>query len=743
MKKRFILFTFFAFFLMISSTKADISYDITDMNVNNSTISFKGWAIRVGTNNFGGKTSEIIMEAVGSEPNKSVVVNATLDADGVSNNFYPVMCVNYSGKPFGSNQAGTGLCKKERVSSCSAGDCLYRRIKFSASFNISELKELGNNIRFRIIIKYNLGLNGNLNSSIIDGGVYDKPDSESKFIGVYSFNCKINGRECQVGDNAMSYGGDSNLTLHISNVSNTANVIQSNAKIQRENGSYFSKISDVCKLVYHSNIQLLGRTSREMNYMYARYFDDATNFQMWGYKVSTKNFGVTGCGGTSYNSGYAYGSWLEVDKELILNFNGTPPPDTCQSNKDLFLVCKNGSFEISCDDSVTIGLSKYLKDGSCSGTGYANITAKYHINQTGDLIFNLDRGPVYSGGSFTFNASYTNNANWYYVGTPDACPLITIPNADETTCCSEDECHKCCQDAYAYADNCRGNTDDNKVLYERKIAERYAGTELKKPSSNPKNMIVTLPDSNDVKAPGTTIPGVWDCSNIKSFSSNERWEENQELIVKCTYQLKDAYIDRTTSNVVYGSVENPSNYLFEGKRYFVPLKWNDSKFNIVADFNNLSSIKNISWQGQYTCDVECQQRLYNMPPGLNGNDFYGMVRGDNTPGLYVYYYRPISLSVPFPDRDAGSNWIDWISDSSNIARLKNTYNNKEYRMDLSLSDLNYIKNEYNKSKLEFEGRGYLDYSVNIEGVSSFISNNVGDFASRFNPTHSRLGEFNE
>ena len=128
----------------------------------------------------------------------------------------------------------------------------------------------------------------------------------------------------------------------------------------------------------------------------------------------------------------------------------------------------------------------------------------------------------------------------------------------------------------------------------------------------------------------------------------------------------------------------------------------------------------MNWPLNYSCGVECQQKLFDLDKGG-----------------YLYYFRPISLTDPFPNRTPGVNWINWISDRKNKERLEDTYstqNNLEYTVTLTLDDINAIKEHNANSE-----RGYLDYSININGDSSFIqSSNVFILG---NPNYSGLGVY--
>lgn len=740
------------FIMFIGGVKADISYDITEMNISSSggTVNFKGWAIVAGTNNYGTKLSRIAMFAVGSDGSKEASTNL-IELNSASNNFYPVMCVNRSGRS--SIQVGTGLCNAEVSSRCSNGDCIYRNVRFESSFKINDLVKLGNNVKFKIVIYYNPNFNSSLNRDIINGGSKSTPNSQEKYIGVYNVNCRINGSQCKIGTNEIEYNSSSSdkVTVKIENVTDQAKVVESNAKFQKEVGSTFEKISDNCKLVKGSTVKIQRRIG-EMNYKYAGYYVGAEYFHVHGYMISTTASGATGCSGCGYNSAYAYATWLSVDGTLVMNFGKEElNPPSCSTGDVKNLECENAGFEYSCEDSVSVTYRASHSSsgdlGSCSGTGHSTITATYQVAQTGDLTFNLDRGPIYSGGSFTFSVNYLNYAIWYYTDRVDECPLIAVPNSVYGTrrcncdrCCnSEGKCHSChcsrcktCGTYYTYSPDCPQGSDRNRVNFEKEIAKTYTSTKITKPD----NLKVTMPNSNTVGGAKNTSPGEWKCGNTEALI---RWRPNEPMYLLCTYELKNAYVNRTTSEVSYGNINNSNGaYLAEGQKYFVPLKWGNNGFEVSAVFKDLSAFNNIVWSGTYKCDVECQQRLFNNINDSDDNVPSGYYH-NNTPGLYLYMYRPISLSDPFPNnRQAGFNWHKWL-DENKKNRLKNTYNenNKEYTVSLTNANISTVK-EYNKLQLTGSALGYMNNSINLDGRSKFV--NTYGFIRRTNADYYALGK---
>lgn len=703
-KIKILIFFMILFTFNINNVKAvNVSYDITSMKVTSGSIYFEGWAIAIGYNNYGGHTSDIDMYAQGSNGNTLDGTAKLINLGYATNNFYPIHCINHSSCTKSNGCAGNGLCKLERNSSCGVGDCIYRNVYFSASFKISDLIELGNDVKFYIKVSYDSSNKNVPNSTVLGYGQKSSFESSatSPAIGVYQMNCKIDGQQCVEGSNAITVG-DEVIEMNISSISNSGKVIEDAVAIQRNKGNnVFEKISDSCRLHTNEVVSLSNPTM--MQYTYAHLFEDSL-LQVIGYKSN------------KLCAGYLYGTWLIVDRSLVLNFDKEAEPKICKENEHLNLNCSDGEFDSSCNDSVDAGTVYAEGEGGCPG-GRASVTATVNIKQTGVLSFSLERGPIYSGGGFAFSSTYENEASWDYTsGGYRGCPNVTIKYKSRCPIYEDGKItgyRDCCEPKQVKSPECETNSDYENFI-NRAMSKKYVGL------SN-SSAVVSMPDSNDVNGPINDDTGTWDCTNDNIGSS---WEPNTTLHGSCTFTLYNAYIDKKTSEAVYGNYGG-NGYLSEGQKYFVPLKFPTGIFNVSASFNGLSSIINMNWSATYDCGVNCQQKFYDIP---NGG--------------YLYYFRPISLSEPFPNgREIGINWVDWIADRENQERLLETYttdNNLEYTVILSSSDIANIK-RYNSNLNYSGGRGYLNYSIDINGNSEFVK--TYNYFTLGNVNHSGLGVF--
>lgn len=108
---------------------------------------------------------------------------------------------------------------------------------------------------------------------------------------------------------------------------------------------------------------------------------------------------------------------------------------------------------------------------------------------------------------------------------------------------------------------------------------------------------------------------------------------------------------------------------------------------------------------EYQC---CRNSAY-----LSGHPEY---YGKNCTGEESYLFRQISLTTPFPNRQAGENWNGWISNTDNQQKLVNSFetDNLEYSVELTNSMIQKIRN-YN------ENNEYTSWvKINDDGSSSLL-----------------------
>lgn len=608
--------------------------------------------------------------------NLKISITATDNSSNITKNvssyeyqdLYPIMCVRTAS----GNKCHAKTTAYERCNASTNYDsCLYDNGKFTLSFGLQEL--------------YNTFTTDEI---FFDLNVEVSGVKETIRIGAYDGNIKNSSNKWE----AITSASDS---VYISVTSDPYYQTPDGVRYKPDTHWYYNNLID---------INFYKKTT---------YKNDAGN---------TVNIG-TYC---NFSNQCAYASWVTASKLFSLKLEEKETTE-CNLTNNQNLMCEDGSFDSSCDIDIDAGTVYASGSGGCSG-GSATVEAKVKIKQTGELKFSLDRGPIYSGGSFTFNVVYNNEASWEYAeGGYEGCPSISV--GYKGTCCSTKTttgpngkpvttttCRSCCKSKTVKSSSCDSNAEYEDFI-NKAMANKYQGLDNS-------SAVVTMPDSNDVSGGYNSNTGTWDCESEKVSS----WEPNTTLTSKCTFTLYEAFIEKDSSNVFYNK-SNGDNYISKGNVYFVPLKYPTGNFGVSAVFSNLSSISDMDWSANYECDVECQQKLY-----------------DLSNGGYLYYFRPISLSSPFPNgRDPGINWVDWINDKKNRERLVETYsdsNNLEYTVTLSNSDIANIK-KYNYNANYNGGKGYLDLDVgdnfDINGNSKFIKDY--NYFTLGNVNHSGLGVF--
>ncbi len=232
------------------------------------------------------------------------------------------------------------------------------------------------------------------------------------------------------------------------------------------------------------------------------------------------------------------------------------------------------------------------------------------------------------------------------------------------------------------------------------------------------------------------------------------------------FNLPDSFINIKTGQVLYKGINYNGQSTNDWKQitsgYYIPLNAVPEQNNYVnAKINGIAyAIKvngniygTISVLGDLGCpfgtkisgcpyqdcgDATCNPSKDKYKCCRNTNylkahpDYYSKECGN----IDDYIYRSISLIDPFPNRDAGENWYNWINNQENKTRLIDSYNGKvNYTMDLSNNIINKIR-DYNK----IESNKYTSWSeMNDDGSSSFLKEGTGhsisignDFVSNSN-----------
>lgn len=674
-----VLFSFFAFSNTVFA-KGELVYDITNLSISDNYITFKGWAEINDYNNTGGQNVTIKIYAMKKGDNNTnnwIAADLTYHGD-YNEALYNANCIK---KPL-TEGGGCYEPYSERPHECNGNydsGCVYDNVGFEAKF---ELKKLFNkygsgvDITFKIVVKHN------------------SVGERSSNLGVFEENANL--------ENGGTFNGQ-NYNVKLSNLSSRAKIVVTVGRVRsNENGSFAQGNSTAFYWENNKTYTIKGRGISTNNMtkklsMYQMYYTPPNNVSCnYKFDNSVKTYALDG----NKCIGWAYATWVQVTGSTSIRLEEVENPLICEVNVNKSLQCENGSFDSNCKETINAKTITIGGEGGCGG-GTATVKANVIIKQKGSLEFSLDKGPIYSGGGFKYSLIYNNEVTWDYdENGKKGCPQVVVGYWDEQS--------QSCAKKIVKSSDCDSDAEYDAII-KQGMAQKYNG--LKNSSA-----IVSMPDSNNINAPNDNDTGTWSCTanNVTS------WEPNTTLKASCTFTLYDAFIDKQTSNVVYGNYEG-DKYIPKGSMYFTPIKYPSGQFPIKATFSGLSSINSMKWNATYECGIECQQKLVE--------------------DKYLYYFRPISLSEPFPNnRTPGSNWIDWINDEDNKQRLLNTYatsNNLEYTVNLTNTDIANIK-KYNEEK-NFEGKGYLDNSIDINGNSEFIKKY--NYFTLGNVNHSGLGVF--
>ena len=405
-------------------------------------------------------------------------------------------------------------------------------------------------------------------------------------------------------------------------------------------------------------------------------------------------------GGFDFNINYSSRASYSICDSLQYEITEWYPVYTCPTKADISGPMQNyGSYTTSSSTSYGNGI---LNGNQCTYNPVSTTTITFRQS---DYIVNRQYYNNVCGGS-VISCSGLCSCKIFSMK-----PSVT-GDANQVGCASETTTYNCSGGNPAY--NCSNSSEEIKMLSEE-MASHISYPDFSV------NSEVKSRDSNDEKATGmVSMNGEWTIEH----GNVSQWYPDTMITFSAWYELGKACINAKTADVRYISKDSncDSNEEIDGGfLYYIPLKEKTgTNFPVEVYIQELSIVNIMNWQLNYKCGVDCQQKLFDLDKGG-----------------YLYYFRPISLTEPFPNRDPGVNWINWISVRQNQERLKDTYstvNNLEYTVTLTLNDINTIK-EYNKNS----NRGYLDYSININGESSFIkSSNVFSLG---NPNYSGLGVY--
>lgn len=312
---------------------------------------------------------------------------------------------------------------------------------------------------------------------------------------------------------------------------------------------------------------------------------------------------------------------------------------------------------------------------------------------------------------------------------------------DDNTLPAVDANHTCSSDEYA-SYTCDGDCLTSKTgpgfSVEKEIDEVASNMAMyiTTPNLNSlhSNIGTTFSKNSDVVTSSSSrvkMSGNWEETYIYNGTTSDtinidKWYSNETIKYNANYKLGQACIGLSPKNISGEKVKAPIDYdnacnteqKDGGRNWYVPLKeQNNSNFPVQVNINSTygtSLSKNMNWPLNYTCSVNVEQKLY------------------NNEGKYVFMYRPISLSKPFPNRQEGINWTNLRDNNSTVFEQKITNGRNdtelEYHIKLTPTLISQLKNET---------KAYNDLStINLDGSSKILNGLSG--LTR-NGTHNRIG----
>lgn len=340
---------------------------------------------------------------------------------------------------------------------------------------------------------------------------------------------------------------------------------------------------------------------------------------------------------------------------------------TCNVDKNYTSEC----------DHLTISKSNYEYNKE-----KYNFTANIKLTQTGNIVSVLNPEITYSGGGFNFDIMYYNEISWDYY--------------DDNKSCKKN------------GKDCIKELD---TLIENELLEK-----IKKLSDFQNNIeIGNINFNNTEMYDGKTLSKT--CEGMDKF-------EDKKIKSVCVFTFQKEELSDYS-----GSVSKITNTLNVKNKHYTPLSYvGDYTINAtISGFSRLkdnagkndSSDKTKPWFGTWEDTfTDCKINLYPLytaPPSTPNDPGNPPTKTTN-----VFIYRPIDITNPFPNRNAGMNWFEWYNDKANKQRLEASYNKDslQYQITLDAEATGKIK-AYNRDTTN--NGTYLDWTtINAQGKSSFI-----------------------
>ena len=228
-----------------------------------------------------------------------------------------------------------------------------------------------------------------------------------------------------------------------------------------------------------------------------------------------------------------------------------------------------------------------------------------------------------------------------------------------------------------------------------------------------------------------------------------------ETLYTFTYDLtlKQKYISKQDASIAtsYGSESQKKQYLDGGTKFYTEVNENTGIYDFYVKLDDSATgvsgnLKNYERNG-----FACQYAVVNE---IKRNDKFDYGTRENpTPCAdnekrkgQNFYFRPISLVNPFPDRSPGSNWAGTIKGSNSVTKVNeyikkssvghsngdsvygNSNEESKYEITLTPDLISEIK-KYNKKQEQDSGKGYLNWDT-MKSVNR-TSYNTPDLISSF------------
>ena len=722
----------------------EVVYDIEKMEINETKISFTGWAFLHYHNNYGGRVTAIGIKVydVNNSSNVLEVMNSTYGA----NNFYKTMRDTSSGE-YEENRS-SNPCSSIR------GSCLYRNMNFTISFNLDTIKNKFDDkeIGFKIVVYYNTDNDGTANSTILNGGVNGSLNSYvEREIGVDTSACKYNGQNCPAGssnsDTTTIHKINGEFDLTITNVAKTIKVTATRGYIR----NYEGDSSGVTLSGNHHPVFYCGNSGEEepiIHFISSEIINFSDGATQRLYKVQYGGY-ITGssCTGSSKSAKvYSSGSYEGYIPASFVN-----PTSVLRIKVKGVKVCRqpNQGHDLTCAQPEKI-FENYTasNNGDCTKTfstedGRVDVSFK----QRGVLKVLLQNTYIKSGQAFSIGATYTDTISWTFASN------------------------------YEFSD---GLSEDQKNTVKQKLISSIKAYLTESELFNNSSAKFKL-ETKDLK-------GLWSTEKNANTYGNEfvanamnyGMGQGNTITVKAKYELLDAWTNVNQSNSSgmqhkYTN-DNPNTnkdeptWINNGKIYYTDLDLASGNYKITGEIKGLSALayekeNKTIWYAKYKCGITCYQGYYNKDDGNSGSIT------NSKDGGYRFSYREIDTSDPFPimsGRSSGSknkrvgidnNWYQYAEAigekngettkelqrssglTSIIERLQNTYNQTpQYVVKVDKKTITNVKN-YNSNTDYLNQSGYykLRYSLFLGSTQGTATNKQGVIVTRNINTPNQVG----